>query len=130
MPIFGAFGAVVRTLDNKGAVALFALMDAFAAEIVIGDTVTVIQEKCPFLFSFFAHSWHWLAPFCGAVKSCVPVSWTYRGYALREALLNCAEWWKAPYGGIFVRGRRYRRRFSLQSAVRFQPVMPYNSVSL
>ena len=68
MPIFRAFGAVAWALDNKGTVTLFALMDAFAAKIVIGDTVTVIQEKCPFLFSFFAHSWHWLAPFCGAVK--------------------------------------------------------------
>jgi len=73
MPIFGAFGAVARALDNKGAVALFALMDAFAAEIVIGDTVTVIQEKCPFLFSFFAHSWHIVPSFlwCGyLVCSC------------------------------------------------------------
>ena len=63
MPIFGAFGAVERALDNKGAVALFALMDAFAAEIVIGDTVTVIQEKCPFLFSLFTHSWHRFSSF-------------------------------------------------------------------
>ena len=63
MPIFGAFGAVERALDNKGAVALFALMDAFAAKLVIGDTVAVIQEKCPFLFSFFAHSWHRISSF-------------------------------------------------------------------
>ncbi len=79
MPFFGAFGAVARALDNKGAVALFALMDAFAAKLVIGDTVAVIQEERPFLFSLFAHSWHWLAPFCGAVISCVRVSWTCRG---------------------------------------------------
>ena len=44
--------------------ALLALMDAFAAKLVIGDTVAVIQEERPFLFSLFAHSWHWLAPFC------------------------------------------------------------------
>ena len=79
MPIFGAFGAIARALDNKSAVALFALVDAFAAKLVIGDTVAVIQEKCPFLFSFFAHSWHWLAPFCGAVKSCIRVFLLYRG---------------------------------------------------
>ena len=79
MSLFGAFGAVARTLDNKGAVALFALTDAFAAEIVIGDTVTVIQEKCPFLFSFFLIRGIDLAPFCGAVISCVLVSWIYRG---------------------------------------------------
>ena len=78
MPIFGAFGAVARALDNKGAVALFALMDAFAAKLVIGDTVAVIQEERPFLFSLFAHSWHWLAPFCGAVISCVRASWICR----------------------------------------------------
>ena len=63
MPTFRAFGAVARALDNKGAVTLFALMDAFAAEIVISDTVAVIQEKCPFLFSFFAHSWHRFSSF-------------------------------------------------------------------
>ena len=58
MPFFGAFGAVARALDNKGAVALFALMDAFAAKLVIGDTVSLIQKQCPFLFPFFTHSWH------------------------------------------------------------------------
>ena len=59
--------------------ALLALMDAFAAKFVIGDTVAVIQEERPFLFSLFAHSWHKLAPFCGAVIWCVLVSWIYRG---------------------------------------------------
>ena len=63
MPIFRAFGAVAWALDNKGAVALFALTDAFAAEIVIGDTVAVIQEKCPFLFSLFTHSRHKFSSF-------------------------------------------------------------------
>lgn len=43
MSIFGAFGAVARTFGNDSAETLFALMDALAAERVIGDTVAVIQ---------------------------------------------------------------------------------------
>ena len=39
MSIFGAFGAVARTFDNDSADTLLALMDALAAERVIGDTV-------------------------------------------------------------------------------------------
>lgn len=56
MSIFGAFGAVVRTFDNDSAETLLALMDALAAERVIGDTVAVIQKKRPFLFSLFTHA--------------------------------------------------------------------------
>ena len=87
--------------------ALFALVDAFAAKLVIGDTVAVIQEERPFLFSLFAHSRHWLAPFCGAVISCVPVFWSCRGEARREDQPNYAEWWQAPCGGLSLRSRRY-----------------------
>ena len=54
--IFGAFGAVARTFDNDSAETLLALMDALAAERVIGDTVAVIQKKRPFLFSLFTHA--------------------------------------------------------------------------
>ncbi len=56
MSIFGAFGAVARTFDNDSVETLLALMDALAAERVIGDTVAVIQKKRPFLFSLFTHA--------------------------------------------------------------------------
>ena len=45
-----------RTFDNDSAETLLALMDALAAERVIGDTVAVIQKKRPFLFSLFTHA--------------------------------------------------------------------------
>lgn len=45
MSLFGAFGTVVRTLNNGGAETLLALMNALSAERVIGDPVAVIQEK-------------------------------------------------------------------------------------
>ena len=46
----------MRTFDNDSAETLLALMDALAAERVIGDTVAVIQKKRPFLFSLFTHA--------------------------------------------------------------------------
>ncbi len=42
MPLFCAFGAVARALNNGGAEALLAIVGAFTAEVVIGDTVAVI----------------------------------------------------------------------------------------
>lgn len=45
-------------INNGGTKALLAIVNALAAKGVIGDTVAVIQEERPPLFSLFAHSWH------------------------------------------------------------------------
>ena len=58
MSIFGAFGAVARTFGNDSAETLFALMDALAAERVIGDTVALVEEERPFFLALLAHSRH------------------------------------------------------------------------
>jgi len=43
--LFGTLGAVAGALNYGGAKALLAIVEAFAAKLVIGDTVAVIQEK-------------------------------------------------------------------------------------
>ena len=54
----GSFGAVMRTDDHRNTETLFAVVDAPAAQGVIGDASSVIQEERPFFFSFFTHTRH------------------------------------------------------------------------
>ena len=54
----GAFGVVMWADDHHGSEALFAVVNAPAAQGVIGDASTVIQEERPFFFSFFTHTRH------------------------------------------------------------------------
>ena len=44
--------------DHRSTETLFAVVDALAAQGVIGDASTVIQEERPFFFSFFTHTRH------------------------------------------------------------------------
>lgn len=44
--------------DHRSTETLFAVVDALAAQGVIGDASTVIQEERPFFFSLFAHTRH------------------------------------------------------------------------
>lgn len=48
----------MRTDDHHGSEALFAVVNAPAAQGVIGDASSVIQEERPFFFSFFTHTRH------------------------------------------------------------------------
>ena len=49
--------------DNRPE-ALLAAMGTAPAEIVIGNSFSVVEEKAPFKPPFVAHAWHWYAPFC------------------------------------------------------------------
>lgn len=48
----------MRADDHRSTETLFAVVDALAAQGVIGDASTVIQEERPFFFSLFAHTRH------------------------------------------------------------------------
>ena len=48
--------------DNHGSEALLAAMGTAPAEVVIGNSVSVVEEKAPFKPPFVAHAWHWYAP--------------------------------------------------------------------
>ena len=48
----------MRTDDHHGSEALFAVVNAPAAQGVIGDASPVVQEEHPFFFSFFTHTRH------------------------------------------------------------------------
>ena len=44
--------------DHRSTETLFAVVDALAAQGVIGDAAPVIQKESPFFFSFFTHTRH------------------------------------------------------------------------
>ena len=48
----------MRTDDHHGSEALFAVVNAPAAQGVIGDAPPVIQEERPFFFFLFTHTRH------------------------------------------------------------------------
>ena len=48
----------MRADDHRSTETLFAVVDALAAQGVIDDASTVIQEERPFFFSLFAHTRH------------------------------------------------------------------------
>ena len=50
--------------DNHGSETLLAIVGAAPAKVVIGNSVSVVEEKAPFKLPFVAHAWHWYAPFC------------------------------------------------------------------
>ena len=52
------------TEDNHGSKTLLAIVGAAPAKVVIGNSVSVVEEKAPFKPPFVAHAWHWYAPFC------------------------------------------------------------------
>ena len=47
-----------RAVDDLRPETLLALPAALPAQVVVGDTVAVIEEKSPFRFPLLAHSWH------------------------------------------------------------------------
>ena len=49
--------------DNHGSETLLAIVGAAPAKVVIGNSVSVVEEKAPFKPPFVAHAWHWYAPF-------------------------------------------------------------------
>ena len=53
--IFGA-------LDHQSTKALFAVPAALQTELVIGDSVSVVEEGGPFHLPLFAHSWDTASP--------------------------------------------------------------------
>ena len=48
--------------DNHGSETLLAIVGAAPAKVVIGNSVSVVEEKAPFNPPFVAHAWHWYAP--------------------------------------------------------------------
>ena len=62
--LFPAFGVVAGAEYDNRPEALLAAMGTAPAEIVIGNSFSVVEEKAPFKPPFVAHAWHWYAPFC------------------------------------------------------------------
>ena len=50
--------------DNHSSETLLAIVGATPAKVVIGNSVSVVEEKALFKPPFVAHAWHWYAPFC------------------------------------------------------------------
>ena len=44
--------------DNHGSETLLAIVGAAPAKVVIGNSVSVVEEKAPFQPPLFAHAWH------------------------------------------------------------------------
>ena len=55
--LFPAFGVVAGAEYDNRLEALLAVMGTAPAEVVVCDTVAVVEEKRPFLFPLLAHSW-------------------------------------------------------------------------
>lgn len=56
--IYGSLGAIIRTVDQQCAIALFAAISTFPAKHVIANPSSLVQKQRPFLFDFFRHFWH------------------------------------------------------------------------
>ena len=61
---FPTLGVIPVAEDNHGSETLLAIVGAAPAKVVIGNSVSVVEEKAPFKPPFVAHAWHWYAPFC------------------------------------------------------------------
>ena len=44
--------------DNHGSETLLAIVGAAPAKVIVGNTVSVVEEKAPFQPPLFAHAWH------------------------------------------------------------------------
>ena len=62
--LFPAFGVVAGAEYDNRPEALLAAVCAAPAKVVIGNSVSVVEEKAPFQPPFVAYAWHWYAPFC------------------------------------------------------------------
>ena len=58
LPVTAALGLVAGAFYDQSPEALLAAVDAFPAQVVVCNTVAVIEEERPFQFSLFAHSRH------------------------------------------------------------------------
>ena len=61
---FPTLGVIPVAEDNHGSETLLAIVGAAPAKVVIGNSVSVVDEKAPFKPPYVAHAWHWYAPFC------------------------------------------------------------------
>ena len=55
---FPSLGVIPGAEYDNGSEALLAIAGAAPAKVVIGDTVSVVEEKAPFQPPLFAHAWH------------------------------------------------------------------------
>ena len=55
---FPSLGVIPVAEDNHGSETLLAIVGAAPAKVVIGDTVSVVEEKAPFKPPFVAHARH------------------------------------------------------------------------
>ena len=78
--------------DNHGSETLLAIVGATPAKVVIGNSVSVVEEKAPFNPPFVAHAWHGCAPFCrfrwcgGIGGNSVSSRYHFRGFFALYAL--------------------------------------------
>ena len=78
--------------DNHGSETLLAIVGAAPAKVIIGNSVSVVEEKAPFKPPFVAHAWHWYAPFCrfrwcgGIGGNSVSSRYHFRGFFALYAL--------------------------------------------
>ena len=56
--LFPAFGVVVGAEYDNRPEALLAAVCAAPAKVIVGNTVSVVEEKAPFQPPLFAHAWH------------------------------------------------------------------------
>ena len=64
LPVFPSLREIPGAEDDNRPEALLAAVGAAPAKVVIGNSVSVVEEKAPFKPPFVAHAWHWYAPFC------------------------------------------------------------------
>ena len=60
---FCAFGFIARTFHNHCPKTLLAAVDAFPAQRIVCNPVSMVEKQGPFHLAFFAYSWHGNASF-------------------------------------------------------------------
>ena len=58
LPVFPSLREIPGTEDDNRPEALLAAVCAAPAKVIVGNTVSVVEEKAPFQPPLFAHAWH------------------------------------------------------------------------
>ena len=58
LPVFPSLREIPGAEDDNRPEALLAAVCAAPAKVIVGNTVSVVEEKAPFQPPLFAHTWH------------------------------------------------------------------------
>ena len=58
LPVFPSLREIPGAEDDNRPEALLAAACAAPAKVIVGNTVSVVEEKAPFQPPLFAHTWH------------------------------------------------------------------------